>query len=176
VIDDLIGLARRLARSSPKKPRQADLWRAVSKAYYALFNAMAKNVADTMVGAVKRNRSEAAWVQAYRGLQHGDAKTACEAVRNMDFPPSFKDCANAFVQLQLARQDADYDPIHRLSRTDALLAVDRAEDAVRKLRSADTEEPPSVRRSGADQETLKPASTEANGSPASWRDIRARRE
>ncbi len=138
MIDDLIGLARRLARSSPQKPRQADLRRAVSTAYYALFHAMAKNVADTMLGTVKKNRSEAAWAQAYRGLQHGDAKTACEAVRNLDFPRSLKDCAIAFVQSQLARQDADYDPIHRLSRTDAILAVDRAEDAIRKLRSADT--------------------------------------
>ncbi len=53
MIDDLIALANRLASASPNKPRQADLRRAVSTAYYALFHAMAKNVADTMAGAVK---------------------------------------------------------------------------------------------------------------------------
>lgn len=82
MIDDLIALASRLASASPNKPRQADLRCAVSTAYYALFHAMAKNVADNMAGAAKRNRSEQAWAQAYRGLQHGDARTACEAIRN----------------------------------------------------------------------------------------------
>ena len=136
MIDDLLALAHRLAKASPSKPRQADLRRAVSTAYYALFHAMAKNVADTMVGVAKQHRSERAWAHAYRGLQHGDAKTACEAVRNINFPQAIKDCADAFVELQLARHAADYDPAHRLTRAAAILAVRKAEDAVRKLRSA----------------------------------------
>lgn len=136
MIDDLIGLAKRLAKASPSKPRQADLKRAVSTAYYALFHAIAKNVADTMVGAVKSNRSENAWAHAYRGLQHGDAKTACEAVRKINFPQAIKDCADAFIALQIARHAADYDPLHRLTRANALLAVQKAEDAIAKLRSA----------------------------------------
>jgi uncharacterized protein (UPF0332 family) len=136
VIDDLIALADRLAKSSPKKPRQADLKRAVSTAYYALFHAMAKNIADTMVGVAKNKRSEKAWAQAYRGMQHGDAKSACEAVRNLTFPQDLKDCADAFVDLQRARHDADYDPLHRITRAEALLDVQKADDAIKKLRSS----------------------------------------
>jgi uncharacterized protein (UPF0332 family) len=135
LIDDLIALAKRLAKASPNKPRQADLKRAVSTAYYALFHAMAKNVADTMTGVVKSKRSEKAWAHAYRGLQHGDAKTACEGVRNLTFPQEIKDCADAFVELQIARHSADYDPLHRLTRGKAILTVQKAEDAVKKLRS-----------------------------------------
>jgi hypothetical protein len=134
VIDDLIALANRLASASPNKPRQADLRRAVSTAYYAL--AMAKNVADTMAGAVKGNRSEPAWAQAYRGLQHGDARAACEAIRNQNVSQEIKDSADAFVVLQSARHAADYDPLHRVTRAEAVLAVQSAKDAIGKLRSA----------------------------------------
>jgi len=136
VIDDLLSLADRLAKASPNKPRQADLRRAISTAYYALFHALARNVADTMVGVVKKNRSEKAWAHAYRGLDHGFAKSACEAVRNLNFPQQIKDRADAFVELQLARHAADYDPLHRLTRAKAILFVQTAEDAVRKLRTA----------------------------------------
>jgi hypothetical protein len=73
----LIVTARKLAHASPQKPRQADLKRAISTAYYALFHAMAKIAADMLVG-VGPNRPDKAWTQAYRALQHGDAKTpAC---------------------------------------------------------------------------------------------------
>jgi len=140
VIDDLIALANRLASASPNKPRQADLRRGVSTAYYALFHAMAKNVADSMAGAVKGKRSEQAWSQAYRGLQHGDAKAACEAIRNQNVSQDIKDCADAFVELQSARHAADYDPLHRLTRAEALLAVRRAKDAIGKLRAATTKD------------------------------------
>ena len=48
---DLLATARRLAKASPQKPRQSDLKRAISTAYYALFHAMARNAADMLVGA-----------------------------------------------------------------------------------------------------------------------------
>jgi hypothetical protein len=72
----------------------------------------------------------------YRALDHGRAKSASEAARNLGFPDELKDCADAFVELQKARHDADYDPLFRPSRQDALQAVVRAGDAISKLRSA----------------------------------------
>ena len=52
MIDGLVGTARRLATSGAKgKPRQSDLRRAISTAYYALFHALAKDGADLFVGA-----------------------------------------------------------------------------------------------------------------------------
>lgn len=136
MIDDLLALAARLAKASPRKPRQAELRRAVSTAYYALFHAVAQNAADCFVGTSKQNRSNRAWSQTYRALDHGSAKAACEAIRNIDFPAEIKDCAEAFIDLQKARHDADYDPLRRVTRYDALAAVLKAQDAIAKLREA----------------------------------------
>ena len=63
------------------KPRQADLKRAISTAYYALFHAMAKDAADMLVG-VGADRPDKAWTQLYRALQHGDAKNAIKLAEN----------------------------------------------------------------------------------------------
>ncbi|HVY50205.1 MAG TPA: hypothetical protein VHA07_01450 [Devosia sp.] len=60
---DLIAQARRLANASPKRPRDADLRRAVSAAYYALFQAIAKASADLLVGSAGASRSDKAWRQ-----------------------------------------------------------------------------------------------------------------
>jgi len=136
MIDDLAGLAARLAKASPKRPRQVDLRRSISTSYYALFHALAKNGADLLVGKTKSVRSEKAWQQMYRALDHGRAKSAAEAARNLGFPQGLKDCADAFVELQKARHDADYDPLFRTSRLEAMEALVRAEDAIAKLRAA----------------------------------------
>lgn len=81
------------------------------------------------------NRPDKAWTHTYRALQHGEAKSACEAVRNLNFPNGIKSCADAFVALQQKRHDADYDPDDRVLRADALDAIQLAEDAVRNLRA-----------------------------------------
>ena len=64
---DLIAQANRLVRASTNKPRRADLNRAVSAAYYALFLTLARLCADTIAGTGK-NRNIAAWQQAYRAV------------------------------------------------------------------------------------------------------------
>lgn len=138
--NDLIATARRLAKASPRRPRQADLKRAVSTAYYALFHALAKNGADLLVG-VGAKRPEKAWTQVYRALNHGDAKKVCtnkDILRGIS--PSLRGCAGAFVELQEARHKADYDPGHRISRAEALARIDQAEQAVRDLREAPRQE------------------------------------
>lgn len=131
--DELLATARRLAKASPKKPRQADLKRAVSTAYYALFHAMAKSAAD-MVAGTGANKAEKAWAQVYRALDHGFAKNACKEVAKLGFPPDVITVADEFVTLQEARHRADYDPLHRLTRAEAITLVARAESAVKILK------------------------------------------
>lgn len=133
--EELIGTARRLARASRNRPRQADLKRAVSTAYYALFHALAKDAADRLIG-VGAARTDRAWVQTYRALDHGFAKNACRETRNLGFPANLVDCANEFVELQDARHRADYDPEARYSRAEALDWVARAEVAIAKLKAS----------------------------------------
>lgn len=131
----MIVTARKLANASPKRPRQADLKRAISTAYYALFHAMAKDASDMLVG-VGPDRPDKAWSHTYRAVQHGEAKSACKEVRNLNFPNTIKSCADAFVVLQQKRHDADYDPDYRVRRADALSAIQQAEDAIRDLRNS----------------------------------------
>ncbi|WP_081630939.1 hypothetical protein [Aureimonas ureilytica] len=133
--DDLLGTARRLAKASPKKPRQADLKRSISTAYYALFHAVARDCADRLVGT-GQNRADKAWRQTYRALNHGEAKTACAQLRNLGFPPDLTQVGDAFRTLQEQRHKADYDPFHRVNRATALTAIQLAETAISNLRAA----------------------------------------
>lgn len=129
---DLLLSARRLAKAAPSRPRQADLRRAVSTAYYALFHALACNAADCLVGT-GRNRPDKAWTQVYRSLQHAQAKEACKKVRTLGFPETICECAATFITLQEARHDADYNPDHSVKRLNALAAIDAAESAIENL-------------------------------------------
>lgn len=132
--DDLIGTARRLAKASPRRPRQADLKRAVSTAYYAVFHAIARDAADLIAGT-GADRPDKAWLQTYRALEHGFASSACKQVRNLGFPDGIVTCARLFVDLQQRRHDADYNPLARISRSEALEAADQAELAIQSLRA-----------------------------------------
>ena len=106
---DFIQTARDLA-TSHGRPRRANLRRAVSTTYYALFHCLAACCADTLVGGAGSDRSEQAWRQTYRALQHGPARERC-AHRNIEwFPNEIQDLANVFVNMQTKRHSADYDP------------------------------------------------------------------
>ena len=71
---DFIATARDLVALNVRgRPRQSDLRRAVSTAYYALFHCLAGCCADLLVGDPGANRSLSAWNQTYRGLQHAFA-------------------------------------------------------------------------------------------------------
>ncbi|MAO92402.1 MAG: hypothetical protein CMM78_06470 [Rhodospirillaceae bacterium] len=93
------------------KPRQANLRRAVSTVYYALFHCLAEDAANLLVGGQGSDRSKHAWRQAYRALEHGHTKSRCIDQRFIKkFPPEIEDFANQFVEMQIKRHDADYDP------------------------------------------------------------------
>jgi len=115
---------------------EADLRRGVSTAYYALFHlliheAMARIVADPTL----RSRVS-------RSLEHGKMKQVCQeysgatvsagvlTVRpGFAIAPQLQDIGTAFVDLQQARHDADYDTATPLAHADADLKVMTAENA-----------------------------------------------
>jgi uncharacterized protein (UPF0332 family) len=132
---DLLATARRLARANPKKPRQADLRRAVSTAYYALFHALAQTFADLFVGTGAAG-SDGAWTQTYRALEHGFAKNACAQAVGLSFPVDIVNVADQFVLLQEERHSADYDPDVRYTRAQTLQLIQDAESAILALRGA----------------------------------------
>ena len=59
---DLIASAERmLGKGQRSNPRQSDLKRAMSTAYYAVFHALCRNCADSLVGKTRVSRSQPAW-------------------------------------------------------------------------------------------------------------------
>ena len=133
---DFIETARHLTTSSSGRPRQSDLRRAVSTAYYALFHCLAICCADMLVGGPGANRSEAAWRQAYRALNHGHAKKRCAQQRIVEFPNEIQDLASAFVDMQRKRHTADYDPDAAFSKNEVIQSISEAEDVIRGFAQA----------------------------------------
>jgi uncharacterized protein (UPF0332 family) len=138
VAADLLAAARRLASAGKGRPAQPYLKRAVSTAYYALFEALARECADSFLGTGARARP--AWAQVHRALDHGFARNACSQAENLGFPTGLLVFADTFIELQQQRYKADYDPTARFSREETIDIVNRAEAAIRSLRSATRDE------------------------------------
>lgn len=133
--EDLLAQAHRLARATQRKPRQVDLKRAVSAAYYALFHALARLCADTITGAGPP-RSTKAWQQTYRALAHGFARNACGQARNKGFPAPIVKFAELFALLQQHRHAADYDPLSEFRRGDVVAMIEATEQALATFKIA----------------------------------------
>ena len=150
--DHLLDQAERLLSSSrPGPPRQADLRRSVSSAYYALFHFVLRALADEFVGASRRR--SARYALLYRSVEHRALRELClEATkqrpssRYAPYVPEHGFGAHllAFsataVELQGRRLAADYSPLASFSAKDAKLAVGAARDAIQRFGTADEEQ------------------------------------
>ncbi len=138
---DLIRIARGLASGEVGgrrgRPAQADLCRAVSAAYYALFHTLARCCADLLAGSARQNRSQQAWRQIYRALEHGAARDRCKNTGIMSrFAPEVQRFGDLFVKMQELRHAADYDPSARLSRNQVRLIIDETERTISQFNAA----------------------------------------
>ena len=83
---DLADSGSRLASLDvSKRPREADLRRAVTSSYSACVHALCLTVANLMIGATRAARDTEAWLQAYKAMEHGRARAICsnkELLRN----------------------------------------------------------------------------------------------
>ena len=134
---DFIATARDLAGANSKgRPRETNIRRAVSSTYYALFHCLATCNANMLVGGPGANRSQPAWRQAYRGLQHGTVRQRCERQNIIiKFPDEIQDFAERFVDMQQKRHEADYDPDATFSKSDVIQDITDAEDVIRCFNS-----------------------------------------
>ena len=143
--DDLLAIAENLASGSigsqRGRPRQADLRRAVSDAYYALFHTLASNCADLLVGSRASTPTKQAWRQVYRALDHGQVKRQCTERRPKRvlrlFPREIQGFAEQFVKMQRARHLADYDPLEQFSRSDVFQLLEETKTAITEFRQVD---------------------------------------
>ena len=138
----LIRIARHLAAggvgSGIGRPRQDELCRAVSCAYYAMFHTLASCCADMLVGATRARRRQEAWRQTYRALEHGHAKNQCSNARMLSrFPTEIRRFGDLFTHMQRRRHDADYDPDASFSRSDVMQFIDETESAIAGFETVD---------------------------------------
>ena len=137
---DLLRQARQLATKERVAPKQASLRRAVSTAYYALFHrlvgASARALAPEKTGAlpflIARAFVHEEMAQACRTFAGGAMPGIVVAFYPaLVVPPRLQRVAQAFVDLQKARHDADYGTHKAWTRTEAVAEVERAEEAFR---------------------------------------------
>jgi uncharacterized protein (UPF0332 family) len=132
---DLIEQSRTLAEADPGKPKQVNLRRAISSAYYGLFHMLSGDSAWRMAPAHLGLRELFA-----RSFDHGEMKSVCSLFAKGQVPARLKtlvpvvsqplkDVTTAFVDLQAARHEADYNLQKRFSRSEAFLLIEQAEKA-----------------------------------------------
>jgi hypothetical protein len=150
--DHLFDQARRLIRPpSAGAPRQVDLRRAISNAYYGVFHFVLTAAADEFAGVTQRASAQYALV--YRHIDHRRFRELCNEIRKPSLPGKYvalapeagfsqamKGFAAVAVDLQLKRHLADYDPQSSYSPSDAAFAIDSAVTAIQSFKSAVREE------------------------------------
>ena len=134
---DLLALADRLAGLERRRPKQASLRRSVSTAYYSLFHLLTSGSITLIAPYVAATSS----VRLQRWFDHGEMRRVCVLFSTSATPTSIhrilqaapsadlQQVALAFVQLQAARHEADYDLGTRWTRSTALDFVQTAKDA-----------------------------------------------
>jgi uncharacterized protein (UPF0332 family) len=133
--DDLLEQARVLARLDKRRPKQANLRRAVSAAYYALFHLLTNEGARKITPAGPQRLLS----QVSRAFEHATMRHVCKSLLapNSALVTAFhlrptddlRAVAEAFNSLQDARHTADYDLSSNLDRDDAVLNIRLAESA-----------------------------------------------
>ena len=142
---ELIRAARLLAagRNSPGQPTDAELRRAVSTAYYALFHALAGCCANLLVGSAYANTGNPLhelWIQTYRGLNHSTARRRCAANFMGTFPTAIQNFGRQFVRMQNLRHESDYNPDASFTPNEVLKLIDDTEAVIDDFRNAPEEE------------------------------------
>ena len=141
--ENLIKTARELTPARKGKPRSANLRRAVSTAYYAMFHCLAVSCADTLIGGLHAGRGSDAWILTYRALNHRSAKARCSDKESLkQFSAHIRVFAETFARMQEQRHRADYVPDAGFRKSEAIQRINEAENAIRNFE----EESPAERR------------------------------
>jgi uncharacterized protein (UPF0332 family) len=149
--DHLFEQADKLITPQSGRPRQADIRRAISAAYYGIFHATITKAVDQFVGATNRDRSHYSLV--YRSVSHSRLRELCNEVQKStlsnryrpyvplaELGPHIVAVAEAIVELQEKRHSADYDVAIRMNRSDAALAISTARAALERFGKASQQE------------------------------------
>lgn len=146
---ELLWLAQSLvpADAGRGRPKTVSLRRAVSTAYYALFHELIDGATAELCGRAPSAREQrdrmARWfahldIASLAGALVAVPKpTAAQKAIQAIAVPTHVDLlrvADAFLTLQAARHDADYNHAYDIKRLEARLLIDTARDAIERLR------------------------------------------
>jgi uncharacterized protein (UPF0332 family) len=129
-----------LAGNATEEPRQVDLRRAISAAYYGLFHFTLTAAADMMIGT--GHQSTRRYELVYRSVDHSRLMTLCrqlsgskpaspiEPYAPSDGFGSVASFARIVCELYELREFADYDPLRDFTVDEAKIAVRNAREAI----------------------------------------------
>ena len=135
---ELLALARQLSEEPAEPPpTDAQLRRAVSTAYYAVFHKVLRAAAERFIGADQQHT--AGFTLLYRAFDHRHMKTTCEALQATTLKDKFRrhlgrlsvstatrEFATSSPVLQDKRHQADYDPSVEFQPPDVRFVIDVA--------------------------------------------------
>ncbi|MDE2938878.1 MAG: hypothetical protein OXR67_08150 [Chloroflexota bacterium] len=121
------------------QPSQAAIRRTISTAYYAAFHALTASNADVLAGTGAGQLPSEAFLRAYRGLNHGYARTQLLQNRHL-LSTNGRIFADNFCQLQDERVQADYNPRVSFTPESAGVWLDKVEAASNDLLQTTQEE------------------------------------
>jgi uncharacterized protein (UPF0332 family) len=143
IAEELLALAGYLATSSNPAFEQASFRRSVSTAYYSLFHLLINGSAQ------RWNGSAEARLGLERAFKHSNMKEISEAVwkgswkswgaPQLVVPAELKQLANAFVVLQEARHQADYDNTKLWTSTEVDSRLNQARAAFQNWQNIQTD-------------------------------------
>lgn len=131
------------------EPREADIRRAVSAAYYGVFHFISAAATDLFLGAAARGSQHYNFM--YRSVDHGWLRELCEQIRGSatskkppHLPGAFftnvGSVAATAALLQERRHSADYSPDFSTTAADARIIVRLARGAIAVFDAADERE------------------------------------
>jgi len=140
---ELLEQAEHLARRERRRPKQASLRRAVSAAYYSLFHLLIYEFTIQVI------RDPDLRPRFSRAFEHGEMKQTSQVfgrpnlsrdqleklAGGLTIPPDVQQVAQAFVTLQDARHDADYDLDKTFTAADVRALISKAQQAFQAWQS-----------------------------------------
>jgi uncharacterized protein (UPF0332 family) len=144
--EHLFGQADALAAGT--EPREADLRRAISAAYYGLFHFTLTAAADMVVGS--GNRSSARYGLVYRSVDHLRLRALCAQLnatkpQNLSLVPSggfgtIADFARIVCYLHELRNLPDYDTSRDFTPDEARVAISEARQGIKWFQQGTAEQ------------------------------------
>ena len=140
--EDLLSQAEVLLKADIRKPKQANVRRAVSSAYYALFHFLIEEATLLVVNTdfaskslrqiVSRAFTHTSMNEASKAFASGNLSSLYDTLlTGASLPVELKRIAAAFVDLQRDRHRADYDLSTPMSRQDGINAVQQVRSAMK---------------------------------------------